>query len=275
MAWMAIGLAALVPPLTPVPILRLAAASLESTPRMRSPILRLSHEEEKAALSADAASLCPPHEGASTLSSHVGEASLSPQEEEAAVRQCATWIDQHVIRLGLCPYAAKPFASGQIRYAVSAATTDQELLLDFFVEGRLLLDAAPSEVATTMLIAPNYPADIESFYALYEWLVDTLESEDEEELNNGIQPAFFHPRWSFSELEASSPVHFEKRAPVPVINLLRRADLDDVVQTGLERGVIVNKQIAEHNAEALEAEGYERLSAVFRTHLGGKPESHP
>jgi len=237
--------------------------------------LRLSHDEEKAALSADAASLCPPHEGASTLSSHVGEASLSPQEEEAAVRQCATWIDQHVIRLGLCPYAAKPFASGQIRYAVSAATTDQELLLDFFVEGRLLLDAAPSEVATTMLIAPKYPADIESFYALYEWLVDTLESEDEEELNNGIQPAFFHPRWSFSELEASSPVHFEKRAPVPVINLLRRADLDDVVQTGLERGVIVNKQLAEYNAETLEAEVSARRAAVYRPHLGGKPDSHP
>ena len=55
--------------------------------------------------------------------------------------------------------------------------------------------------------------------------------------------------------------------PLPVINLLRRADLDEVVESGLKRGVIVNKQIAEHNAAALEREGFERIAAVFRTRL--------
>ena len=50
----------------------------------------------------------------------------------------------------------------QIRYAVSAATDDEALLEDFFLEGALLLDAPP-ELATTMLVAPQYAGDIEQF----------------------------------------------------------------------------------------------------------------
>ena len=79
-----------------------------------------------------------------------------------------------VVRLRLCPYAAEPYVDDQIRYAVSAATDDEALLEDFFLEGALLLDAPP-ELATTMLVAPQYAGDIEQFYALYEWLTDTLE----------------------------------------------------------------------------------------------------
>ena len=46
-------------------------------------------------------------------------------------------------------------------------------------------------------------------------------------------------------------------------DLLRRAQLDAAVEHGLSRGVIVNKEIAEHNAAALEREGYKALEAVF------------
>ena len=86
-----------------------------------------------------------------------------------------------------------------------------------------------------------------------------------------VQPAFFHPAWSFEGLDADSPIHFEKRAPYPVINLLRRQQLDSVVEAGLSRGVVVNKQIAEHNAAALEREGYRALESWFRGVHEGKP----
>ena len=188
---------------------------------------------------------------------------MSDAEEARAITLCEEWIEAHVIRLGLCPYAAKPFAAENIRYAVSPAADDEELIDDFFLEGRILLDAPADELATTMLIAPHYAGSIDEFSWLYNWLVDTLEDPDETLLSNGVQPAFFHPDWSFSELPAESPLHFEKRAPIPVVNLLRRADLNRVVQAGIEQGVVVNKQIAEHNAAALEAEGVDAMAAVF------------
>jgi hypothetical protein len=192
---------------------------------------------------------------------------LSEEAESAAVQCCEQWIQEHVIRIGLCPYASKPFVENKIRYAVSEAQTDEELVADFFAEGKLLLDAPPDELATTMLVAPLYPEGIKGFYWLYEWLTDTLEAEGETELNNGVQPAFFHPDWSFNGVPAESALHFEKRAPMPVINLLRRADLDTVVEQGLARGVIVNRDIAEHNAAALEAEGFDALARLFNERL--------
>lgn len=117
-----------------------------------------------------------------------------------------------------------------------------------------------------------------------EWLSDTLEAApeaDESEtlealVGDRIQPAFFHPQWTFSGLDETDPTHFEKRAPMPVINLLRRASLDRVVNEGLARGTIVNKQIAEHNVAALHAEGYEQLAACFarlRPHGHGVAEA--
>ena len=169
--------------------------------------------------------------------------------------------------MGLCPYASKPFVEERIRYAVSEAQTDEELIADVFAEGKLLLDTPVDELVTTMVVAPLYPEGIEGFYWLYEWLTDTLESEDEIELNNAVQPAFFHPDWTFDGLPAHSALHFEKRSPVPVINLLRRSDLDYVVEQGLSRGVIVNRDIAEHNVQALEAEGFDALTRLFRERL--------
>lgn len=178
---------------------------------------------------------------------------------------CAAWIREHVVRLGLCPYAATPFVQGKIRYAVSDASDESELIDDFFHEGLLLLETSSEQLATTMLIAPQLTSTIDEYSDLYTWLVDLLEGDDEPILDNGVQPAFFHPEWTFDGLPDDSAIHFEKRAPMPIINLLRRSDLDDAVAQGLASGRVVNKEIAEHNAATLEAEGYDALAAVFAT----------
>ena len=202
-------------------------------------------------------------------SSDVPSDVLSNDEiEDAAIRDCRLWISKHILRLGLCPFASTPFVEEKIRYAVTEATSDEELVEDFFVEGRLLLDSDADELATTMLIAPNYAASIEEYSNLYGWLTDTLEDESETLLENGVQPAFFHPHWNFEGLPNDDPINFEKRAPMPVINLLRRADLDAVVEKGLAKGRIVNRDIAEHNAAALEAEGFDALVRSFHKNFG-------
>ena len=188
---------------------------------------------------------------------------------EAVTRR---WISEHVLSLGLCPYASKPFVEEQIRYSVVDAESNVELVGEFFTEAQLLLESDPGELATTMLIAPSYPGGIEDFYELYEWLTDLLEDEDEPLLRGRLQPAFFHPEWTFSGLPADAPIHFEKRAPLPTINLLRQADLDAVSKKGLEQGVIVSKEIGEHNAAALEGAGYDAMRALFAERLApGSP----
>ena len=187
-------------------------------------------------------------------------AAISDDDVEETTRR---WIDTVIISLGLCPYASKPFLKDQIRYITSEATDDEDLLLDFFVEGQLLLDVPKEEIATTMLMAPKYEGDIEAFYALYVWLSDLLESGDEPILGDQVQPAFFHPDWTFAGVPADSALHYEKRAPFATINLLRRTDLNAVVEAGLEAGRVVNREIAEHNEAELERTGEATLRTLF------------
>mmetsp|Transcript_7511 Transcript_7511/g.14698 ORF Transcript_7511/g.14698 Transcript_7511/m.14698 type:complete len:258 (-) Transcript_7511:169-942(-) len=189
--------------------------------------------------------------------------SMSQQSEQHAIDCTRAWIEHVVIRLRLCPYASKPFLQEQIRYTVSDAEDDGELLNDFFGEALLIQDTTQEELTTTMLVAPKYKGNGVEFYDLYVYLTDLLESEDEDILNNEIQPAFFHPDWEFDGLPPDAALHFEKRAPFPVINLLRRKQLDQVVKEGLERGIIVNKEISEHNEKRLYEEGYDALTAIF------------
>ena len=125
--------------------------------------------------------------------------------------QTKEWIEDIVIRLGLCPYAAKPYVAEQIRYAVSTASTDEQLIEDFFNEALFLLESNDDDLSTTFLIAPKYTQGIDDFFYVYEWLAETLEEAGEKahaagghggedpssfELAVGgrVQPAAFHPQ---------------------------------------------------------------------------------
>jgi hypothetical protein len=157
-----------------------------------------------------------------TLASSVGAVLVSTiaWTQEQAVCRTRGWIENAVIRLGLCPYASKPFydetirccelrhhcASGSVlprrdplvcvicatllRYAVHDSASDEELIRSFFDEALRLLDAPADKLATTMLIIPRYTGSIDEFYELYEWLTDTLEDPEEEVLNNQVRLAW-------------------------------------------------------------------------------------
>jgi len=77
------------------------------------------------------------------------------------------------------------------RYTVRDCEDDSSLIQAFFEEGMLLLDSPPGELVTTMLILPFYKGDITEYYELYEWLTDTLEDEDGEEVLNNQASLFF------------------------------------------------------------------------------------
>ena len=128
-----------------------------------------------------------------------------------------------------------------------------------------------------MLIAPHYAQNIEEYESLIDYLTELLESPEETLLRNGVQPAFFHANWTFAGMQEDDAIHYEKRAPCTVINLLRRAQLDAAVKEGIERGVIVNKQISEHNEQALTEEGTDAMRNVFAQIRKGalKPSVEP
>jgi hypothetical protein len=78
--------------------------------------------------------------------------------EEEVVAATRAWLERAVIGLNLCPFAKAVHVKNQIRYAVSAAQTPEDLLADLVTELRTLQAADPSEIDTTLLVQPPSPA---------------------------------------------------------------------------------------------------------------------
>src|SRR5512147_1952889 len=75
------------------------------------------------------------------------------------IAETRAWLERAVIGLNLCPFTKAVHVKGQIRYAVSDAATPEALLADLLVELKLLDDADPERIDTTLLIHPHALAD--------------------------------------------------------------------------------------------------------------------
>lgn len=74
-----------------------------------------------------------------------------------AATQC--WLERAIIGLNLCPFAKAVHVKKQIRYAVSAAQTADELLAELEHELQLLAETPPDILDTTLLIHPQVMGD--------------------------------------------------------------------------------------------------------------------
>jgi hypothetical protein len=142
-----------------------------------------------------------------------------------------------------------------------------------------LLTVPEEEVATTLLVAPfAFPefADFYDFMVAYEdeELTSVLDAmrgpgaanskakksrlvnrarDKVEGDKKEIQLASFHPAFQWAESEFDDPLNFEKRAPFPVINLLRA---NRVREYASEEST---KRIGGYNAQSLGTAGSEKL----------------
>lgn len=189
-------------------------------------------------------------------------------EKAAGVRlvipQTKLWVDEYIIGLNLCPFANEPFKKNTIRYAISDAKDRDELIDDCFRESAFLLDADPDSVVTTLLVAPAFAAGLQAWGDVGYWMEDYLDGEDEPLFEDKIAVVFFHPKWTFEELESEDPTHFERRAPFPTVSLLRKDDIGVIVKDCMQRGIVVSQQIAEHNTRILSQKGFPALSLLLK-----------
>src|SRR5215218_8322256 len=88
---------------------------------------------------------------------------LNPFDDAATIAgiiaSTQRWLELAVIGLNLCPFAKAVYVKRQIRYAVTAATTTEQLLAELRHELELLRQANPQEVDTTLLIHPTVMSD--------------------------------------------------------------------------------------------------------------------
>jgi len=132
------------------------------------------------------------------------------------------WLDDVVIGLNLCPFAAKPRRNNQIRFTVSQALSPEVLVADLYDELAMLEKSEPLEIETTLLIVPNMLGDFESYNQFLD-IADGLLIEHGWE--GVFQVASFHPNYCFADTKPDSAENLTNRSPFPILHLLREDSL--------------------------------------------------
>lgn len=142
------------------------------------------------------------------------------------IQQINQWLDDVVIGLNLCPFAAKPQRLKQIHIDVFNGSDEAQLdkaLLSALDE----LQTLPThQRETTLLVTPNLLKTFEE-YMLYlqqaQWLLQRAG------LEGIIQIASFHPDYQFDGTDPSDNENLTNSSPYPMLHLIREDSLAEVL----------------------------------------------
>jgi hypothetical protein len=148
-------------------------------------------------------------------------------EAEQVLADTRRWLERAVIGLNLCPFASAVHLRQQIRWVVSQARSEDDLVEELARELRLLAASDPDQVATTLLIHPWVLNDFLDYNDFLELADATVEALD---LEGVLQVASFHPQYQFADSEPEDISNFSNRSPFPTLHLLREDDVERAVE---------------------------------------------
>jgi len=172
----------------------------------------------------------------------------------AVVAATKVWLERAVIGLNLCPFAKAEFVNERIRYHVSPARSQADLLRDLADELTRLAAADPQVCETTLLIQP----EVLSNFAAYNQFLDNADAVLRcLQLEGTFQIASFHPRYQFAGTDVDDITNFTNRSPHPMLHLLREASVARAVAGYPDASHIVERNLA--TLRRLGAKGWREL----------------
>jgi hypothetical protein len=164
------------------------------------------------------------------------------------------WLERAVIGLNLCPFAKAVYARKQIRYAVTAAETADELLAELAHELEMLAQINPREVDNTLLI---HPLALTDFIDYHLFLAEAHAAVRSLGLEGVLQIASLHPGYEFAGTATDDIDNYTNRSPYPTLHLLREASIDRAVAAYPDPAEIFGRNIA--TLRRLGHDGWRRL----------------
>ena len=175
-------------------------------------------------------------------------------DQPTITTQVNQWLNDVVIGLNLCPFAAKPQRNKQIEIFVSQAREDEALLEDVFNQ-LLRLDQTPTEELETILLAvPNMLSDFWDYNMFIDWVEGIIHQQGWDGI---FQVATFHPDYCFADSEPGDASNLTNRSPVPVFHLIREESMEKVLKHYPDPEAIPETNIA--RVGALSAEERKQL----------------
>ena len=145
----------------------------------------------------------------------------------AITEQVDQWLNDVVIGLNLCPFAAKPQRNKQIKIFVSEASQEEALLEDILMQLIELSNTEPEKLETTLVVVPNMLQDFWDYNFLIDWVEGLIKQQDWEGI---FQVATFHPDYCFGGSEPEDDENLTNRSPYPVFHLIREESMEKVLK---------------------------------------------
>jgi hypothetical protein len=178
-------------------------------------------------------------------------------EDDRIAAASRRWVESVVIDLNLCPFAKRELVKNRVRFSVSGATTEEQLLTALEVELELI--ASNPLIETTLLI---HPAVLQTFadYNQFLGVADSLLLQMK--LEGIFQIASFHPDYQFDGTDPDDAENYTNRSPYPMLHLLREESLERAIVDFPDTG-----NISLGNIELMNSLGGDKLRALLRACL--------
>ncbi|MDG2746401.1 DUF1415 domain-containing protein [Vibrio parahaemolyticus] len=145
----------------------------------------------------------------------------------AITQQVDQWLNDVVIGLNLCPFAAKPQRNKQIKIFVSEATQEEALLEDILLQLIELSTTEPEKLETTLVVVPNMLQDFWDYNFCIDWVEGLIKQQDWEGI---FQVATFHPDYCFGGAAPEDDENLTNRSPYPIFHLIREESMAKVLK---------------------------------------------
>lgn len=180
--------------------------------------------------------------------------------DEQCIEASQRWLESVVIGLNLCPFARSELENDRIRFVVSRAVCENELLACMNDELQAL--ERESDIETTLIIHPDVLNDFFDYNQFLDRADQLLEAT---ELVGVYQVASFHPNYQYGGTQAEDPGNYRNRSPFPMLHLLR----EDSVGRAIDSYSGIH-EIPERNIATMEKLGAEHLHQLLEKCSGSK-----
>lgn len=151
----------------------------------------------------------------------------NPSSKETIAEQVNQWLNDVVIGLNLCPFAAKPQRNKQIKIFVSEAEQEEALLEDILTQLMELESKTAEELETTLVVVPKMLEDFYDYNLFIDWVEALIRQQGWE---GTYQLATFHPEYCFGGSEPEDVENLTNRSPYPVFHLIREESMEKVLK---------------------------------------------
>lgn len=167
------------------------------------------------------------------------------------------WMESMVVGMNLCPFAKRELVKKRVRFTVTEASDEEQLLNALQTELELL--NRDRSVETTLLIHPQV---LQDFYDYKLFLGYTDQLLVRMEIKGVYQIASFHPDYQFRGTEPDDAENYTNRSPYPLLHLLREESLERAIADYPDVD-----QIPERNIEKMNNLGQGKLQTIMQACL--------